>query len=96
MRVDYRTVENCMFRSGAYGPGLLLRPARPNLITKGDHMSPANPGESVREQLAARSTEKALANLDREDARADRWHAPSGIYTTLRKLKGCDGPWRRS
>jgi hypothetical protein len=33
---------------------------------KGDHMSPANPGESVREQLAQRSTEKALANLNEE------------------------------
>jgi hypothetical protein len=46
-----------------------------------------NRGASVREMLAQRSTEKAMANLDREDARADRQESALSRFLAEKKRK---------
>jgi hypothetical protein len=52
-----------------------------------------NPGESVREMLAQRSTEKAMANLDREDARADRQESALSRFLAEKK-RNRRRPWK--
>jgi len=52
-----------------------------------------NSGESVREMLAQRSTEKAMANFDREDARADRQDSALSRFL-VEKKKRRRRPWK--
>jgi hypothetical protein len=51
------------------------------------------PGESVREMLAQRSTEKAMANFGREDARADREDSALSRFLAEKKRKR-GRPWK--
>ena len=52
-----------------------------------------NRGESVREMLAQRSTQKAMANLDREGARADRQESALARFLAEKKRRR-KRPWK--
>ena len=54
-------------------------------------MSPANPGESVREQLNARSTEKALAALNKESTEEQKAAFAKFLKEKARKKRR---PWK--
>lgn len=57
-------------------------------------MSPAREGESVREQLAARSTEKALANLNQEDTRTEEQRSASAKFFAEKNRRKRKRPWK--
>jgi hypothetical protein len=54
----------------------------------------SNLAESVRETLASRSTEKALNNLKREDARTDAQKAASAKFFAEKNRKKRKRPWK--
>jgi hypothetical protein len=54
-------------------------------------MSPANPGESVREQLTQRSTEKALAGLNKESTEEQKSAFAKFLAEKKRKRRR---PWK--
>jgi hypothetical protein len=57
-------------------------------------MSPAREGESVREMLAQRSTEKAMASLHKEDTRTPEQKAASAKFFAEKNRRKRKRPWK--